>query len=52
MSDSFDKYFLSMSNLYFGNPLFKAKLFEYFNFDIEKTFNANKEDLKGLSEFY
>ena len=52
MSDSFDKYFLSMSNLYFGNPLFKAKLFEYFNFDIEKTFNANKEDLKGVFEFY
>ncbi len=52
MSDSFDKYFLSMSNLYFGNPLFKAKLFEYFNFGIEKTFNANKEDLKGVFEFY
>ncbi len=51
MLDFSDKYYLAMSNLCISNPLFKAKLFEYFNFDIEKTFNAGKEDLKGLSEF-
>ena len=43
-----DKYFLALSNLCINNPLFKAKLFEYFNFDIEKTFNAESEDLKNF----
>ncbi len=51
MTDNLDKYFLSMSNLCVSNPLFKAKLFEYSGFDIEKTFNAGREDLKLLYEF-
>ncbi len=34
------------------SPLFKAKLFEYFDYDIEKTFNATKEDLSLFSEYY
>lgn len=46
--ENLDKYYLSMSNLCINNPLFKAKLFEYFNFDIEKTFSATSEDLKSF----
>jgi len=50
MTDLKDKYYLAMSNLCVGNPLFKAKLFEYLNFDIEKTFNVSKDDIKGCYE--
>ena len=49
--ENLDKYYISMSNLCVHNPLFKAKLFEYFNFDIEKTFRVGKEDLKAFYEF-
>lgn len=46
-----DKYFLAFSTLATINPLFKAKLFEYFNFDIKKTFEASKNDLKELYKY-
>lgn len=46
-----DKFFLAMSNLGTVNPFFKSKLFEYFNFDIEKAYNCTNEDLKELYGF-
>ncbi len=46
------KYFLSMSNICLTNPLFKAKLFEYFDFDIKKTFEASSNDLKLASKYF
>ncbi len=46
------RYFVFMSNICLTNPLFKAKLFEYFNFDIKKTFEASSEDLKSASEYF
>ena len=45
-----ESFFLAMSEIII-NPLFKAKLFEYFDYDIEKTFNASKEDLSLFSEY-
>lgn len=47
-----DKYFIAMSHMATLNPVFKAKLFEYFNYDIKKTYEATKEDLKALYAFY
>lgn len=47
-----DKYYLALSNLCIQNPLFKAKLFEFFNFDPKKTFEAASEDLKNAYDFF
>lgn len=44
-----NKYYIAFSYLNF-RPLFKAKLFEFFDFDIERTFNVDENDLKNFSE--
>ncbi len=44
------KYYCAFSYLYV-RPLFKAKLFEYFNHDIKRCFEAQTKDLDGFSEF-
>jgi len=50
MIENKDKYYAAFSFLY-CNPLFKAKLFEYFNYDIKKCFEAKREDLEGFEDF-
>lgn len=45
------KYFTAFSYL-FVRPLFKSKLFEYFDFDIERAFKSDKNDLQKVAEFY
>lgn len=47
-----DKFYLGLSNILINNPLFKAKIFEFFNYDIERVFNSTKEDLKEFKEIY
>ncbi len=50
--DSNDKYFLAMSNVAIAHPLFKARLFEYFDFDIKKTFECDTNDIKLADEYW
>ena len=45
------KYYVAFSYL-FLRPLFKAKLFEYFDFDIKRAFWADKNDLAQMAGFY
>ena len=45
------KYYCAFSFL-FIRPLFKAKLFEYFDYDIKRAFELNSEDLKNISDYY
>ena len=45
------KYYVAFSYL-FVRPLFKAKLLEYFDFDIKRAFQADKNDLAQFAEFY
>ncbi|MCD8024287.1 MAG: DNA-processing protein DprA [Candidatus Gastranaerophilales bacterium] len=47
-----NKFYLGMSHILVNNPLFKAKIFEFFNFDIIRTFKADKEDLNQFSQMY
>lgn len=51
-SENKDKYYLLMSNILINNPFFKAKIFEFFDYDIERVFEADKEDLKRFGEIY
>lgn len=44
------KYYAAFSYLYI-RPIFKAKLFEYLNYDIKHCFECKKEDLKGFEDF-
>jgi len=44
------KYYAAFSYLN-TTPLFKAKLFEYFDFDIKRCFQADKKDLQGFSDW-
>ena len=44
------KYYAAFSYLY-CRPVFKSKLFEYFNYDIKRCFEAQKSDLDGFGEF-
>lgn len=46
MSKNNDKYYLAFSYLFSVNPYFKAKLLEFFDYDIEHAFKCNKEELK------
>ena len=43
------KYYVAYSYLLL-RPLFKSKLFEFFDYDIERTFNADEKDLKLFCE--
>ncbi|MBR2068784.1 MAG: DNA-processing protein DprA [Candidatus Gastranaerophilales bacterium] len=45
------KYYASFSYLY-CTPLFKAKLFEYFDYDIKRCFEAEKKELADFQEMY
>lgn len=49
---SLNKYFLAMSSIAVSNPLFKARLFEYFDFDIKKTFECDVCDIKSADEYW
>ena len=42
------KFYVAFSYL-FIRPLFKSKLFEYFDYDIERAFNVSKEDLRKIA---
>lgn len=44
-----DKFYIGFSNLLNISPYFKKNLFEFFDFDIERAFNAKEEDLEKLS---
>ncbi len=44
------KYYCAFSYMNF-RPLFKSKLFEFFNYDIKRCFEAQKEDLEGFNDF-
>lgn len=46
-----EKYYVGFNCLDI-KPIFKSKLFEYFNYDIKKTFNCSKEDLLKFSEYF
>lgn len=46
------KYYVAMAQLATVSPLFKAKLFEYFDFDIVKAFTCEKTDLSDFNEKY
>jgi len=46
------KYYLAMSNIAPLNPLFKARLFEFFDFDIKKTFECSPDDIKRANDRY
>ncbi len=45
------KYYVAFSYL-FVRPLFKSKLFEYFDYDIKKAFCVSKNDLKQIASIY
>lgn len=45
------KYFCAFSYLDV-RPLFKSKLFEYFEYDIKRTWEADKNDIQQMCEFY
>lgn len=45
-------YYVAYSHFLPAYTLFKAKLFEYFNYDITRLFNLDKEDLKSFSSVY
>ncbi|MBQ8635761.1 DNA-processing protein DprA [bacterium] len=45
------KYFVAFSYIQ-ATPLFKAKLFEYFDFDIKRAFLADEKDLIAFSETF
>ncbi len=45
------KYYVGFSYL-FVRPLFKSKLFEYFDYDVVAAFNVQKNDLKKIAQEY
>ena len=45
------KYYIAFSYIN-TSTIFKSKLFEYFNYDIKRTFQAEKDDLKEFGELY
>ncbi len=47
-----DKFYLAYSEIFPNNPLLKAKLFEYFDFDIQRVFNSDKKDLDNFVNSY
>ena len=46
MSKTDDKYYLAFSHLLNSTPFFKAKLLEFFDYDVEHAFKCKKEELK------
>lgn len=50
--ENLDKYYLGFSNILLNNPLLKAKLFEFFDYDIKRTFEVDKNDLNNFCEIY
>ncbi len=51
MNKETDKYFALFSYLY-CQPLFKSKLFEFFNYDIRRCYEAKEKDLEGFNDIY
>ena len=47
-----DKFYIAISNILINNPLFKSKIFEFFNYNIERVFKTDKNDLIGFKEVY
>ena len=47
-----NKFYVALSNILINNPIFKAKIFEFFDYDIEKIFYTTENDLKEFSEIY
>ncbi len=47
-----NKFYVALSNILINNPIFKTKIFEFFDYDIEKIFYTTENDLKEFSEIY
>lgn len=47
-----NKLYLAYANILYNNPLFKAKIFEFCNYDIKRVFEINKDDLVEFSSNY
>ncbi len=45
------KYYAAFSYL-FVRPYFKSKLLEYFDYDVERAFKADKNDLQQMASYY
>ena len=45
------KYYTAFSYLQV-KPIFKSKLFEYFEYDIKRAFLADKNDIQSMAEYY
>ena len=50
MTNKSDKYYAAFSYLN-STPLFKAKLFEFFDYDIKRCFEAEEKDFEGFNDF-
>lgn len=46
------KLYLAFSHILINNPLFKAKILEFFNFDIKRVFATDKNDLNEFAQVY
>ena len=46
------KYYLGFANILINNPLFKAKIFEFFDYDIRRVFNCSENDLSEFRTIY
>lgn len=45
------KYYIALSHIQVS-PLFKAKLLEYFEYDIKKAYNVRPEEISKVSEYF
>ncbi len=45
-----NKFYLGMAHILINKPIFKAKIFEFFDFDIERVFQVDECDLKLFRE--
>ncbi len=51
-SNDKNKFYIALNSVFINNPLFKAKIFEFFDYDIEKIFYTTKNDLDEFFETY
>ncbi len=46
------KYYVAFSNMLNTSPLFKSRLFEYFDFNPKRAYLASREEISNMCEFY
>ena len=46
------KYYVAFSNMLNTSPLFKSRLFEYFDFNPKRAYLASREEVSNMCEFY